>query len=71
MKETFGNSGGEGGGGVTKMEIPERWGSLNWNSLHGGGMDIFWNYTIKEMPFLGTANLKISWGCMPPDPLVE
>ena len=58
MKETFGNSGGEGGGGVfffTKMEILERWGGgLSWNSLHGGGMDIFWNYTMelcgKRMP---------------------
>lgn len=30
MKETFGNSGGEGGGlfSFTKMEIPERWGVL-------------------------------------------
>ena len=33
MKETFGNSGGEGRGGgglfsFTKMEIPERWGVL-------------------------------------------
>ena len=28
MKETFGNSGGEGGlFSFTKMEIPERWGS--------------------------------------------
>ena len=29
MKETFGNSGGEGGlSFFTKMEIPERWGVL-------------------------------------------
>ena len=37
MKETFGNSGEVGG--------------LSWNSLRGGGMDIFWNYTFS--PFLG------------------
>ena len=29
-----------------KMEIPERRGDLTWNSLRGGGMDIFWNYTL-------------------------
>lgn len=50
------------GGGVyiLLMEIPEGWGvifvfkkwnsremgGLMWNSLHGGGMDIFWNYTF-------------------------
>ena len=22
---------------------------LTWNSLHGGGMDIFWNYTITHI----------------------
>ena len=41
----------EGWGGYfssQKMEIPEwRWGeALTWNSLRGGGMDIFWNYTF-------------------------
>ena len=29
-----------------KMEIPGRRGDLTRNSLRGGGMDIFWNYTI-------------------------
>ena len=43
------------------VEIPEGWGfilvvknwkfqggggGLTWNSLRGGGMDIFWNYTL-------------------------
>ena len=30
-----------------KMENPGRWGGPNWNSLRGGGLDIFWNYTIR------------------------
>ena len=36
MKETFGNSGGEGGGlfSFTKMEIPERWGYGCFLELH-------------------------------------
>ena len=38
MKETFGNSGGEGGGGY----FP----SQNWKFRRGGGMDIFWNCTM-------------------------
>ena len=29
-----------------KMENPGRWGGPNWNSLRGGGLDIFWNYTL-------------------------
>ena len=47
MKETFGNSGREGGliflhkNGNSGEE-----GGLSWNSLRGGGMDIFWNYTL-------------------------
>jgi len=39
----------EGRGGyfcVQKMEIPGRRGGLALNSLCGGGMDIFWNYTL-------------------------
>ena len=49
MKETFGNSGGEGG-----FIFPHKNGNsgevggLSWNSLRGGGMDIFWNYTIDR-----------------------
>ena len=49
MKETFGNSGGEGGfiflhknGNSGEVE------GLSWNSLRGGGMDIFWNCTLLE-----------------------
>ena len=47
MKETFGNSGGEGG-----FIFPHKSGNsgevggLSWNSFRGGGMDIFWNYTF-------------------------
>ena len=29
-----------------KMENPGRWGGPKWDSLRGGGLDIFWNYTI-------------------------
>ena len=44
----------EWGGGVryqfpAKMENPEGVGGPKWNSLHGGGLDIFWNYTLKYM----------------------
>ena len=31
------------------MENPEGVGGPKWNSLHGGGLDIFWNYTLKHM----------------------
>ena len=54
MKETFGNSGGEGGGGgggvifLHKNGNSGEVGGLSWNSLLGGGMDIFWNYTIDH-----------------------
>ena len=42
-----GNSKGVGGYfSGQKMEIPGRRGEFTWNSLRGGGMDIFWNYTI-------------------------
>ena len=44
MKETFGNSGGEGG--FIFHHKNGEVGGLGWNSLRGGGMDIFWNYTI-------------------------
>ena len=49
MKETFGNSRGEGGGGYFfhKNGNSGEVGGLSWNSLHGGGMDIFWNYTME------------------------
>ena len=47
MKETFGNSGGEGGFiFLHKNGNSGEVGGLSWNSLRGGGMDIFWNYTF-------------------------
>ena len=47
MKETFGNSGGEGGFiFLHKNGNSGEVGGLSWNSLRGGGMDIFWNYTM-------------------------
>ena len=39
----------EGVGGhqfPAKMENPGRWGGPKWNSLRGGGLNIFWNYTL-------------------------
>ena len=46
MKETFGNSGGEGGFiFLHKNGNSGEVGGLSWNSLRGGGMDIFWNCT--------------------------
>ena len=48
VQNSAGNSGGVGGGGYfsgQKMEIPGRRGA-SVNSLRGGGMDIFWNYTF-------------------------
>ena len=55
MKKTFGNSGGQGGGrrGVifcTKNGNSGEVGGLIYNSLHGGGIDILWNYTIITEP---------------------
>ena len=48
MKETFGNSGGEGGFiFLHKNGNSREVGGLSWNSLRGGGMDIFWNCTIQ------------------------
>ena len=50
MKETFGISGG--GGGVIfihKNGNSGEMGGLSWNSLRGGGMDIFWNYTSTNL----------------------
>ena len=47
MKETFGNSGGEGRFIIVhKNGNSGEVGGLSWNSLRGGGMDIFWNYTL-------------------------
>ena len=47
MKETFGNSGGEGGFiFLHKNGNSGEVGGLSWNSLRGGGMDIFWNCTL-------------------------
>ena len=49
MKETFGNSGGEGGFIIVhKNGNSGEVGGLSWNSLRGGGMDIFWNYTFAN-----------------------
>ena len=50
---TCGNSwgvGGEGGdiGFLWKWKIQEGGGGPKWNSLCGGGLDIFWNYTIEN-----------------------
>ena len=48
---TWGNSWGVGGLGhqfPAKMENPGRWGGPKWNSLRGGGLDIFWNYTMLD-----------------------
>ena len=46
---TCGNSKGVGGHQFpAKMENPGRWGDPKWNSLRGGGLDIFWNYTISQ-----------------------
>ena len=28
------------------LEFPEGWGGVGKNPFHGGGMDIFWNYTF-------------------------
>ena len=47
------------GGGhqfLAKMENPGRWGGPKWNSLRGGGLDIFWNYTFLNI---------ISWNSSP------
>ena len=49
-----------------KMEIPGRREGLMWNSLCGGGMDIFWNYTIviysgKKQVWLPGTNKLCSW----------
>ena len=31
-----------------EVEFPEGWGVLEKNPFLGGGMDIFWNYTIDQ-----------------------
>ena len=31
-----------------ELEFPEGWGADRKNPFRGGGMDIFWNYTIRE-----------------------
>ena len=64
-----------GGGGhqfPAKMENPGRWGGPKWNSLRGGGLDIFWNYTLgslEQVDFLtGQITFKafcpMSKGCL-------
>ena len=30
-------------------EFPEGWGGVRKTPFHGGGMDIFWNYTITAI----------------------
>ena len=61
MKETFGNSGGEGGlFPFTKMEIPERWGVLAgipsvvgvW-IFSGTTHCIFWLHHVSKLLILG------------------
>ena len=55
---TCGNSEGVGGHQFpAKMENPGRWGGPKWNSLCGGGLDIFWNYTLPKIN-----SLDIRWG---------
>ena len=50
---TSGNSGGVGGHQFpAKMENPVGWGGPKWNSICGGGLDIFWNYTINILYFI-------------------
>ena len=45
-----------------KMEIPGRRGDPTWNSLRGGGMDIFWNYTFeKKVPKQENVEFWASW----------
>ena len=42
---------GLGGGDIGflwKWKIQEGGGGPKWNSLFGGGLDIFWNYTIEN-----------------------
>jgi len=36
------------------LEFPEGLGDLGKNIFHGGGMDIFWNYTLMAKFILGT-----------------
>ena len=43
-----------------KVEIPGRRGDLAWNSLRGGGMDIFWNYTFY---FICCCRIKCFFNC--------
>ena len=55
VQNSSGNSKGVGGGYLSgqKIEIPGRRGGGGlWNSLCGGGMDIFWNYTLGCEPCL-------------------
>ena len=39
------------------MEFPEGWGVLEKNPFRGGGMDIFWNYTMYngDLPWLSVS----------------
>ena len=58
-----------GGGGhqfPAKMENPGGWGGPKWDSLHGEGLNIFWNYTFPETySILSTLSEQIvhTWLC--------
>ena len=59
----------EGWGGhqfPAKMENPGGWGGPKWDSLHGEGLNIFWNYTFPETySILSTLSEQIvhTWLC--------
>ena len=60
---TCGNSEGVGGHQfLAKMENPGRWGGPKWNSLRGGGLDIFWNYTFS-FPILRLNLNTVTYPC--------
>ena len=61
MKETFGNSGGEGRFiFLHKSGNSGEVGILSWNSLRGGGMDIFWNYTFQRKQEINKSQKRIN-----------
>ena len=56
---TCGNSEGVGGSSVPcKNGKSREVGGPKWNSLRGGGLDIFWNYTLSIFKFRWTGNEK-------------
>ena len=61
---TCGNSEGVGGHQFpAKMENPGRWGGPKWNSLRGGGLDIFWNYTLASLANCSKRHVRIMELC--------